>query len=216
MTIVPPRFLDEIKALPEHILSFQKQVTARFLGKYTGLGVNDTLVHSVKVDLTKNIPRIMGELQDEVGYSIGKHIGPCEDWTGYELYNMLLHLVALLSGRIFVGHPLSRNETWLHATVRYTIDGFVGAEKLWTYPRILHPIMQYLIPEASSPHPLFPYPLTLCRSDRCTAIFRMAQSKSNPRSKHGDIHLPKHSGCSLRSSMPVKIHPSMPKTSHQT
>src|SRR5262245_21840898 len=102
MTMVPTKFLDEIKTLPEDILSFEKQVTARFLGKYTGLGVNDTLVKSVKVDLTKNIPRILGELQDEVGYSIRKHIGECEDWVEYRLYEMLLHLVALLSGRIFV------------------------------------------------------------------------------------------------------------------
>ncbi|KAH7381517.1 cytochrome P450 [Pyrenochaeta sp. MPI-SDFR-AT-0127] len=152
MTIVPAQFLDEIKALPENILSFQKQVTARFLGKYTGLGVNDTLVHSVKVDLTKNIPRIMAELQDEVGYAIGEHIGECKDWTGYPLYFMLTHLVALLSGRIFVGHPLSRDPAWLHATVRYTIDGFTGAEKLWDYPRILHPIMQYFIPEVRMVH----------------------------------------------------------------
>jgi hypothetical protein len=78
MTIVPGKFIDEIKALPETVLSFQKQVTARFLGKYTGLGVTDTLVQSVKYDLTKNIPNILPELQDEVGYSIGKHIGPCE------------------------------------------------------------------------------------------------------------------------------------------
>jgi hypothetical protein len=62
MVIVPPRFLDEIKAQPESTLSFQKQVSERFLGKYTGLGVNDTLVRSVKVDLTKNIIHILGEL----------------------------------------------------------------------------------------------------------------------------------------------------------
>jgi hypothetical protein len=147
MVMVPPRYLDQIKALPESILSFQNQVSARFLGKYTGLGVNDTLVHSVKVDLTKNIISILQELQDEVDYAVSKHIGDCPEWKEIPLYNMLLHLVALLSGRIFVGLPLSRNETWLEATLRYTIDGFVGAEKLWAYPKALHPVMQYLIPE---------------------------------------------------------------------
>lgn len=55
MVIVPPRFLDEIKALPEDILSFQKQVSERFLGRYTGLGVNDTLVHSVKVRVSCSV-----------------------------------------------------------------------------------------------------------------------------------------------------------------
>lgn len=49
MVILPQIFLDEIKALPENVLSFQKQVSERFLGQYTGLNVNDTLVHSVKV-----------------------------------------------------------------------------------------------------------------------------------------------------------------------
>lgn len=147
MVIVPPRYLDEIKALPESVLSFQNQVSARFLGKYTGLGVNDTLVRSVKVDLTKNIISIIQELQDEVDYSITKHIGSCPEWKEIPLYNMLLHLVALLSGRIFVGLPLSRKETWLEATLKYTIDGFVGAEKLWCYPKLLHSIMQYVIPE---------------------------------------------------------------------
>jgi hypothetical protein len=147
MVMIPPRYLDEIKALPESILSFQNQVSARFLGKYTGLGVNDTLVHSVKVDLTKNIISILQELQDEVDYAVARHIGDCPEWKELPLYNMLLHLVALLSGRIFVGLPLSRNETWLEATLRYTIDGFVGAEKLWAYPKVLHSVMQYLIPE---------------------------------------------------------------------
>ncbi|GAB7356604.1 hypothetical protein MBLNU459_g7330t3 [Dothideomycetes sp. NU459] len=152
MVMVPPRYLDEIKALPETILSFQKQVTARFLGKYTGLGVNDTLVQSVKVDLTKNILQILDELQDEIEYSVNKHIGDCPEWRPIPLYNMLLHLVALLSGRIFVGHPLSRDETWLQATLSYTIDGFVGAEKLWAYPKFLHPVMQYFIPEVRKVH----------------------------------------------------------------
>jgi hypothetical protein len=105
------------------------------LGKYTGLTINDTLVQSVKVDLTKNAPQILDELQEEVGYSIRKHIGECADWTEYPLYDKLLHLVALLSGRIFVGLPLSRDETWLDVTIRYTVDAFVGAERLWTYPR---------------------------------------------------------------------------------
>ncbi|KAK5288557.1 hypothetical protein LTR16_003300 [Cryomyces antarcticus] len=152
MVIVPPKFLDEIKALPETILSFQKQVSARFLGKYTGLGVNDTLVHSVKVDLTKNIVRILDELQDEVDYAVTKNIGDIPEWKAVPVYGTLLNLVALLSGRIFVGHPLSRNETWLQATLSYTIDGFVGAEKLWTYPKLFHPVMQYFIPEVRKVH----------------------------------------------------------------
>ena len=52
MVIIPPKFLDEIKALPEDTLTFKEQVSERFLGKYTGLGITDTLVHSVKVPIS--------------------------------------------------------------------------------------------------------------------------------------------------------------------
>lgn len=147
MVIVPPRFLDEIKALPESVLSFQKQVSARFIGKYTGLGVNDTLVHSVKVDLTKNIVNILNELQEEVDYSVDLNIGDCPDWKPLKLYHSLSTLVALLSGRIFVGLPLSRNPFWIKATLSYTMEGFLGSDKLWKYPKLLHPIVHWFIPE---------------------------------------------------------------------
>lgn len=83
MVIVPTRFLNEIKNQPENILSFQKQVSERFIGKYTGLGVNDTLVHSVKIDLTKNIVRILGELQEEVDFAVGQHIGDCKGMLSF-------------------------------------------------------------------------------------------------------------------------------------
>jgi len=152
MVIIPPKFLDEIKALPEDILSFQKQVSERFLGRYTGLGVSDTLVHSVKVDLTKNIPRILDDLQDEVTYAVQKNIGNLPDWSPLTLYDMLSHLVALLSSRVFVGYPLNRNESWLRATLGYTLDGFVGSDKLWAYPKFLHFLMQYFIPEIRNVH----------------------------------------------------------------
>ncbi|KAF2713325.1 hypothetical protein K504DRAFT_498140 [Pleomassaria siparia CBS 279.74] len=68
MTIVPGKCIDEIKALPKSITSLQKQVTTRFLGRYTGLSVTDTLVHSVKYDLTRNIPNILPELKGSIDY----------------------------------------------------------------------------------------------------------------------------------------------------
>jgi len=49
IVIIHPKFLDEIKALPEHTLTFKEQVSERFLENYTGFGITDPLVHSVKV-----------------------------------------------------------------------------------------------------------------------------------------------------------------------
>lgn len=49
IVIIPPKFLDVIKALPKHTVTFIEQVSERFLEQYTGLGITDPLVHSVKV-----------------------------------------------------------------------------------------------------------------------------------------------------------------------
>jgi hypothetical protein len=51
-----------------------------------------------------------------------------------------------------IPHEIVLIHVQLHATVRYSIDGFVGAEKLWEYPTWSHGIMQYLIPEVRQVH----------------------------------------------------------------
>ena len=42
--------------------------SSSFIGENTAYG-------HTQVDLTKNIPNILNDLQDEVGYAVGKHIG---------------------------------------------------------------------------------------------------------------------------------------------
>lgn len=59
----------------------------------------------------------------------------------------MLRIVALLSGRVFVGLELSRNEEFVNCIVRYTIDSFLTGEKLRWYPSFLRPVMRLFIPE---------------------------------------------------------------------
>lgn len=55
-------------------------------------------------------------------YAVEEGIGDCADWTSVNIFGKLLRIVALASGRIFVGRPLSRDEEWIEMTINYTVD----------------------------------------------------------------------------------------------
>ncbi|PYI17411.1 cytochrome P450 monooxygenase, partial [Aspergillus violaceofuscus CBS 115571] len=149
--LLPAHFIDEIKSLPESKASFAKGIFTRFLGQYTTIGTHDQIsVNSVKMDLTRNITKSLQGLQEETAFAFPETFGPCEHWTPIPLYAMLLRVVALLSGRVFVGLPLSRNEEWIHATINYTVDTFAAREKIVKYPWLLQPIMATFIPEVQA------------------------------------------------------------------
>ena len=111
--MLPISMLDEIKNLPEKKASFNELLREVFAGRHTGFGDDRSeLVAAVKIDLTRNIAGALDGLQDEIKYALDKEFGPCHDWTSLELYGKLARIVALLSGRVFVGRPLSREEEW--------------------------------------------------------------------------------------------------------
>lgn len=123
LVILPNYLFEELKDLPDAELSFRQQVLKTLNGKYTGLGNNVTpLSESVKNELTMNINITLAILQDEIRYAVEEEIGDCPDWKPVVIFEKLLRIVALASGRIFVGRPLSRDEEWIKLTINYTVD----------------------------------------------------------------------------------------------
>ncbi|OBT50098.1 hypothetical protein VE04_09711 [Pseudogymnoascus sp. 24MN13] len=121
MVILPHACVNEVKSLPENKVSFMKDVQHMFTGKVTGIGEEShEILSAVKIDLTRHLASVLDGLQDETRYAINSEFGPCEDWTPQPVYFKLTRIVALLSGRVFVGRPLSRDEAWLTATINYT------------------------------------------------------------------------------------------------
>jgi hypothetical protein len=86
----------------------------RYLGKYTAFASNDDpMVKAIKNDLTRSIEDILPVLEDETKFALEDCLGDCkQEWTTKNLQNVSTKLIALLSGRIFVGLPLSRDEEW--------------------------------------------------------------------------------------------------------
>lgn len=136
-TILPIKYVDEIKSLSEDKLSFQQDVHIRFQGRYTEFTLHDkeVLIDVVKQDLTRSLVPVLADLQDEAVYisktEIGDFKGQFQDgrwkispnssltfyttgWKAITMYPAMLRMVGLISGRVFVGLPLSRNEVCSH------------------------------------------------------------------------------------------------------
>ncbi|KAI9641427.1 hypothetical protein NHQ30_010234 [Ciborinia camelliae] len=146
--ILPLITHDEVRNLPETNVSFAQEVTRMFHGKYTGIG-NDSpaIIQTVKMDLTRHVASTVDALQDEMRYALDKEFGTCENWTRVILYEKLLKVVALLSGRIFVGRPLSRSEEWIESSIRYTLDCVQAKDSVVKYPAWVRYFAAPFLPE---------------------------------------------------------------------
>lgn len=73
--------------------------------------------------LTRNTPTVLASFTAEVDYAIQHTIGRCEgDWTPVRVRAAMSRVASIMSGRAFVGLPLSRDPQWIEATVNYTQD----------------------------------------------------------------------------------------------
>lgn len=143
--------MDEVRNLPENRVSFTKIVAKTLHAKHTGLSVDNVeIIKAVKVDLTRHINSNLDGLQDEIQYGLDKELGPCEEWTPVYLYYKLARVVALMSGRVFVGLPLSREEEWIDATVNYTRDVMLAREAIIKQPAIIRHFVARFLPEVKS------------------------------------------------------------------
>ena len=110
------------------------------------------MIKVIGVDLTKSLSHVVDSLQSECEYVFAKEMPSCstDEWTEVHLYPVLARMVALLTARVFVGLPLSRNEEWINITTGFTINAFQGAAKLRTYNGLLHPLVARRIPEINA------------------------------------------------------------------
>jgi len=143
--------LEEVRNLPEKQASFDELIKRTFAGKHTGIGSGDpALIRTIKVDLTRNISSTLDDLQEEIRYAFDKQLGPCTEWESANLYATLTRVVALLSGRVFVGLPTSRDEEWLDATIKYTLDCDMLRRALEKWPDW---VQGFVIPFCECPQP---------------------------------------------------------------
>lgn len=136
-------------------------------GKYTGIHIEANLpqiAHTVKTSLTpalgKNLfPKVGRTLTDsqlarlnpivseEVEESMRLELPQSASWTEVCINAKLLRIVAMVSGRIFVGPELCRTEAYLDAAINYTVDLMTAVHRVAPIPTWLRPIMSPFLPQ---------------------------------------------------------------------
>ncbi|KAI0107206.1 cytochrome P450 [Nemania sp. FL0031] len=147
--ILPHSSLEShIKKIPEPNLTLNGNMYKRFFGKYTQVGTDDAeLVSALRFDLTQNVHGLLGEMAEEVAFAFDRLIGPVKTWEAFSTYPTLLQVVAHTSGRVFVGLPLSRDESWIQASIQHTIGSVQFSDKLREYQSWLRPLVAPFLKE---------------------------------------------------------------------
>jgi len=147
--ILPHHMVNEYKMIPDDQISFMKVSYLRLQGKYTGIGAYEVpeAVNAIKNDLTRNISKVLGDLQDEVSFVLDKQVGDRPQWKEMWVYGDVLQIVARLSARTFVGLPLCRDDEWINTTINMTVDVINGVNAIKKYPEWIRPITSPFLPE---------------------------------------------------------------------
>ncbi|KAL2263955.1 hypothetical protein VTK26DRAFT_3949 [Humicola hyalothermophila] len=146
--VVPPKYLAELRKLPDDVVSFDDAIAQRMHAKYTKLIVGQDLIpHTIKTSLTPSLVRLNPSISEEVLDSLKQTLPPCDDWTPVNINQKLLRIVALVSGRVFIGTELSRSEEYLDAAINYTIELMAARRAVDVMRPWLRPFLANRLPE---------------------------------------------------------------------
>ncbi|KAI1281074.1 cytochrome P450 monooxygenase [Xylaria sp. FL0933] len=147
-TIVSPDFLEELSSLPPGTIDFYKGAMKRMVGDYEWVKLGDPLGnHTVLKDLTQKFWGLLPELEEEISYALRTELPQCKDWTPVTIQPRILRIVALLTGRVFVGPELNRNEEWIATSCGFMKDIYVAGGAIFQYSHIMRPFAaRFLVP----------------------------------------------------------------------
>ncbi|KAH6657514.1 cytochrome P450 [Truncatella angustata] len=148
VVVLSPKYLPEIKKLPDSILSMDASVVETIEAKYTKIEPTVPIVpHTVKAELTPALVRLNPTIAQEVRESMALEFPPCSEWTPINIHHKLLRIVAMVSGRIFIGPELCRDERYLDAAINYTIEVMTAQRAVVQMHPWLRPFFAARLPE---------------------------------------------------------------------
>ena len=144
--IISTKYLEELRALPESILSHRESVSDRFLGYWSGLDVvRKSPLHNeiCQTTLVQSLPLLINSLHDEATTAIREYIGeiPPAEQVKLSPYGICFNIIARINSRVLVGLPLCRDKEWLLVSEGYPQDSVMVATILRQVPWILRPLV---------------------------------------------------------------------------
>ncbi|KAI0155226.1 cytochrome P450 [Xylariaceae sp. FL1272] len=122
--VVPRDFVKELRDLPDKILDLREALNQFTLAPQLGMGnpkLTGFMEKLVRADLTRALPRLHHGLTDETKRTIADELPQSEDWEQVKMHRVLLRIIATVSGSAFIGPEYCRDETYLDASIMYTV-----------------------------------------------------------------------------------------------
>ncbi|KAK2016900.1 cytochrome P450 [Colletotrichum eremochloae] len=129
LTVLPSKYVRELRANPS--LSFAAVINQTFhahLPGFEGFREGTPDAHRSR-DVVK------------------RHLTNCPEWHEINLREHVLHIIARLSSRIFLGDEGARNKAWLKITMDYTTNAYIAATLLRMWPKALRPLVHWILPQ---------------------------------------------------------------------
>ncbi|OJD34129.1 ent-kaurene oxidase [Diplodia corticola] len=121
--VIAPKFLDELRKLPDDVVCNQCAADETLESKYTNLNTHEPLHgHVMKTLLTPNLRRLNPRIAETITITTAIHLrlpASTTTWSPLNATTPLLHIVAAATGAIGVGTPLCLDQTYLDASVQY-------------------------------------------------------------------------------------------------
>jgi cytochrome P450 len=151
--VVSPKFLGELKKLPDNVLSMTEAIAEVMQASYVKLDVHNTVLpHTVRASLTPALVRLNPIIADEAQEAMNLELPQSGDWTEVHIFGKLLRIVAMASGRIFVGPELCRDERYLEVSTLYTVDLVEAARIVTEIPSWRRPLFAPIHPAVRKVH----------------------------------------------------------------
>lgn len=149
--ILPMSLFSEVHSIPTSIYSLMADTYERFAGRYTHLADDqEEVIDAIRMDLTRGIAGNLGVIQKEAAWSLRRELdsvalskenGQQGEWEKVPVYFKLLRIVSIISGRLFVGLPLSRTDEWMDMSIGYTVNVVRAGDDGWKWHPALRPLV---------------------------------------------------------------------------
>ncbi|KAI9847160.1 MAG: hypothetical protein M1837_003022 [Sclerophora amabilis] len=148
--VISNKYVDELRSLPDAKISAIRAHIKNLLGKYSTTNIlleSDLHTKMLQTKLTPNLGSFVGVIESELNFAMDTDIPKdLDEWKNVSIYEIVLHMVARISARVFIGEPACRNEEWLQTSIKYTENVFTTVMLLRALPKFTHPVVAQLLP----------------------------------------------------------------------
>lgn len=123
VVVIPEHFIEEMKALDDSVsdnLPLFTDILSDFL--FFDISKGHIMRKVVSSKLNVKLADLLPEIVAETTYAMDLKLPPTDDWTAVNINHELSQIVSLISGRIFVGPQLNRDDEWMETNICFSED----------------------------------------------------------------------------------------------